>query len=326
MSKIVSFISGKGGTGKTSIVANLGWKLSRSECRVLLVDMDFFTRGLTFYITAGRKHFERGIYEALKWNESLRPSSIAEKLDLLSPTSEILETEPSEDIVHVFSDHKLQYSMMLRKLSEAYDLILVDQQSGTNPLTLCSALLSDGYVIITEEDKTSQRASKLLLDSLDGWRKSPSTVEPRAVLLGFIVNRYTTRFGDDLVQYMERSLFDVPCLAAIPLYPRVRRVFVRDDLMILRHPEHPFSREVQALGVVLAGGALKGPSAAKRARGRRLKGVLMPAVFLACTTAYSALIFWVVRAGTGLRLLDVLLPAIPGVAFVAWYYQYLRRR
>ena len=51
---IVSVHSGKGGVGKTSLVANLGAALAKAGYTTLLVDMDFGTRGLTnFFIFQG---------------------------------------------------------------------------------------------------------------------------------------------------------------------------------------------------------------------------------------------------------------------------------
>ncbi len=41
MTKVISFSSGKGGVGKTAMVANLGHLWARQEKRVLLVDGDW---------------------------------------------------------------------------------------------------------------------------------------------------------------------------------------------------------------------------------------------------------------------------------------------
>ena len=45
--KIINIVSGKGGTGKTLLVAVLAELLSRKRAKVLLIDVDIFVRGLT---------------------------------------------------------------------------------------------------------------------------------------------------------------------------------------------------------------------------------------------------------------------------------------
>jgi chromosome partitioning protein len=40
MTQIIAVVSHKGGVGKTSLVQNLGYELTRGQRRVLLVDLD----------------------------------------------------------------------------------------------------------------------------------------------------------------------------------------------------------------------------------------------------------------------------------------------
>ena len=56
--KIITFVSGKGGSGKTVLIANLGAYVAKSGYKVLLVDWDFFTRGLSYYILEGMEEIE----------------------------------------------------------------------------------------------------------------------------------------------------------------------------------------------------------------------------------------------------------------------------
>src|SRR5689334_12062711 len=48
--EIIAFSSGKGGTGKTSLCASLAYALVRSKLRVLLIDADPGTDGLSLFV------------------------------------------------------------------------------------------------------------------------------------------------------------------------------------------------------------------------------------------------------------------------------------
>ena len=46
MGEVIFITSGKGGVGKTTVTANLGKELARSDKKVMLLDFDFGLRNL----------------------------------------------------------------------------------------------------------------------------------------------------------------------------------------------------------------------------------------------------------------------------------------
>ena len=59
--KLISFLSPKGGSGKTVLASNLGKILQLSGYNVLLLDADFATKSLTNLIFPGRKVIAEGL-------------------------------------------------------------------------------------------------------------------------------------------------------------------------------------------------------------------------------------------------------------------------
>lgn len=49
MCKTVSFLSGKGGSGKTTLALSMASMLSRFGIKVLLIDCDLSTNGATYF-------------------------------------------------------------------------------------------------------------------------------------------------------------------------------------------------------------------------------------------------------------------------------------
>ena len=59
MTRVISVVSGKGGSGKTLLTAVLGQALAREGANVLLVDIDIFVRGLTVLLYSFRRPKQR---------------------------------------------------------------------------------------------------------------------------------------------------------------------------------------------------------------------------------------------------------------------------
>lgn len=319
--KIISFLSGKGGTGKTSIVTNLGVYLAELGKKVLLVDMDFFTRGLTYYVTKGKTSLDGSIIDILKGQEDAKLTEIRERLFLLPPSVQSLDLTASSEIDTLFQEQKGRFPEVLSKLRGQFDFILVDQRSGIDPLTISSALFSDGYVIVTEEDRTSQRASHLLMNALNDHRRALSRGQKGATFLGFIINMYTTSYGSDLIRFLETSVFDTGCLAAIPHFATVRRTFVRDEIMVEKLPRHEFSKEIRALSETLLGHDTVPPF--KRASQRRRKELLLPMAVTGAALYVYAASYIVFRRANLTDLSDLLIPLLPLAFLAIWLY--LRR-
>jgi cellulose biosynthesis protein BcsQ len=61
MSEIITFISGKGGVGKTALCSATGKLLSEIGYKVLLIDSDLVTHGMTFLLGFNKE--SKGILE-----------------------------------------------------------------------------------------------------------------------------------------------------------------------------------------------------------------------------------------------------------------------
>src|SRR6185437_8351034 len=123
MAKVISFSSGKGGVGKTTLVANLGLLWSKAGKRVLLVDGDWNLGKLA--ITLGVRA-PRNIDHVLRGEVRLRDAvvRVRENLDLLAAPSGALGMEEMDEATR----NRLFFE--LDTLALSYDTILFDHSSG----------------------------------------------------------------------------------------------------------------------------------------------------------------------------------------------------
>lgn len=122
-SQVVTVASGKGGVGKSFLVANLGTVLARSGLRVLLVDADFGLANLEILFgVRAQVHLE----EVLDQKASIQETVIGIEPNLwLLPSSSGLQETRSWD-----RDAKARLVEILEACPWEMDLILVDVGAG----------------------------------------------------------------------------------------------------------------------------------------------------------------------------------------------------
>lgn len=139
--RIVGFMSGKGGVGKSVLAFNMACILATRRYRVLLVDCDFGCGNQ--HILANRNCYY-GIQEFAEGKLSLREAvtGLGDNLDLLAaiPSRINLYTYDIRgcvDMVH-----------RLREQGRHYDLVLIDHGSGRSDAATAMAHASDVTVIV----------------------------------------------------------------------------------------------------------------------------------------------------------------------------------
>lgn len=143
--RIVTAISGKGGVGKTTTVANLGVALSRMGKRVLLIDGNFVNPDLRLHF--GLAGFPVSLQEALLHGTGLKEASVSRHgVDLVPAVSgspKSLDTLPG----------------LLADL-RGYDTVLIDTFPGLEGGNRLLLEQSDGALLVSNPDLVTWTDSK----------------------------------------------------------------------------------------------------------------------------------------------------------------------
>jgi cellulose biosynthesis protein BcsQ len=153
--------SAKGGSGKTTITAAFASILAELGLRVLLVDTDAATNGLSlFYIReiteeigrAGRKRKPLGLFEGRGDAGSLHIFNVGPNLHLLPATYEFQNTEATDPAVL-----KKTLTGLAFYYRDRFDFIFLDAQAGSDVFAAIaiSSQISDEVVIVSEYDPVS---------------------------------------------------------------------------------------------------------------------------------------------------------------------------
>ncbi|HDQ39894.1 MAG TPA: MinD/ParA family protein [Desulfonatronum sp.] len=144
----ISVFSGKGGVGKSSLCANLGFCLSEIGARCLLMDCDLGLANLDVLlgVTTGAN-----LYDLLRADTDAQNIilPIAKGLDLIPAASGIPE------LVEMDEDQRALLLEKLQPLLKTYDFLILDMAAGLNPTVLSLAHATFKRILVLTPEPTS---------------------------------------------------------------------------------------------------------------------------------------------------------------------------
>lgn len=226
MSIAVAFLSGKGGSGKTTLALSIADLLCRCQVKTLLIDCDLSTNGATYFYEAQLANVNNGKQLSItSFNDILNmqkeignpiPLQIASALDFIPSIFETLNqcTEELEDS-RVNLSHSLQYFLDWAKLN--YDVVLFDCQAGYTEHLSTLLPLMDVDLFVMEADSISASAMRNLHLKIGGAlghakiyqvfnKATPEEYDIYSKIVGtFFVNIGTLLFDWKIRQAFSRS-------------------------------------------------------------------------------------------------------------------------
>jgi uncharacterized protein YjbI with pentapeptide repeats/MinD-like ATPase involved in chromosome partitioning or flagellar assembly len=218
--EVIAIASGKGGTGKTLIGACLGYALTLSGHRVLLVDTDTATSGLSLYLLGPHGKDSRTGRENSTWSAALTAASednspqwnpLTIRRDLEGEVDHGIKYEALivTDAVYIYGmkvppEPTLPFvdrlafqrgaSALISALRAAntFDYILLDTRGGFSFESTHVCALCDSFIVVTDADLTSFVQDRNLVQRIN---TAAGELETTPLLRAIIVNRVTE--GDE---------------------------------------------------------------------------------------------------------------------------------
>jgi flagellar biosynthesis protein FlhG len=233
MANLISFSSGKGGVGKTSLVANLGCLYASQGKRVLLIDGDWslgklsITLGVKPQVTIDR--VLRGEILLLDAIEKVR-----EGMGLLASPSGRIGFEELDEATR----NNLFYQ--LDQLAFTHDLILLDHSSGIHWGVLQFAAAAHQHVIVTTGEPTSYTDAYAIMKVLSrrfGVRRFGLlvTMSENQVETERVISRFTQVVESNLA--VRLSTIDI-----IPWEIKMAEAIRHQQPFVERYPNHELTR------------------------------------------------------------------------------------
>ena len=206
--KVIAFANNKGGSGKTTSCANIGYSLAQLGRKELLIDGDmqlnlslsFFTEDEVLEMAAG----EKNLYYAIKNQKDLKEYIIHtpyENLDLI-PSSMLMSGMEYELFTKWQREFILRGCLKTIKASAEYDYILIDCPPSLGILTLNGLAAADEILIPMQCEYFALEGIALLLQTVN---KVKSTTNPKLKIGGVFFTMYDsrTRLAQDVVSQVK---------------------------------------------------------------------------------------------------------------------------
>ena len=238
--RIVSLCNQKGGVGKTTTTINLGASLAEYGRKVLVIDFD--PQGALSAGLGVDTHDVITIYDLLIGTvrdpfEAVQQTSIP-GLDIIPANIDLSAAE-----VHLVNEVAREQTLarVLRRISDAYDIILIDCQPSLGLLTVNALSASHGVLIPLECEFFSLRGVALLVETIEKVQDRlnpaiqldgilPTMFDSRTLHAREVLERVVEAFDDKVletvigrtIKFPDASVAGVPIIQFAPEHPAAK--------------------------------------------------------------------------------------------------------
>lgn len=160
MSEAIVITSGKGGVGKTTTTANLGYALARLSYSVLLIDTDIGLRNLDVVMGLENRivyNLVDVIEGSCKYKQAIIKDKSLKNLGLL----------PAAQTKDKTAVHPEQMKKLVSELKSEYDYILIDCPAGIEHGFKNAIAAADRAIVVTTPEVSSIRDADRIIGLLD---------------------------------------------------------------------------------------------------------------------------------------------------------------
>lgn len=196
MGEVIAVLSGKGGTGKTSLCAGIVTALAETGKKVLCIDCDAGPGNLDIFLglqDSGALSFEEVCKGHYRLSQAIRPHAFPKLSFLTSPVNLQFEDVDAG-----------AFSEMLSQAKKEFDYVFLDTPAGLGAgFTLC-ATGADRIILVTEAEPAAIRAAARTGQKLELMGKTE---------IRLVVNRVRRK----MLEMTKRTIDDVMDEAGLPL-------------------------------------------------------------------------------------------------------------
>lgn len=148
VTKVVSITSGKGGVGKTNIVANIGFELSRAGQRVMILDADLGLGNLDILL---------GLTPKYNLSHVIMGDKLIEEVVLEGPGGVRILPAASgiQELTQLSRDQKVKLFNGLERLLGSIDFLFIDSGAGISPNVLDFSVTAQQILVVVTPEPTS---------------------------------------------------------------------------------------------------------------------------------------------------------------------------
>lgn len=235
MTRIIACVSGKGGVGKTTVVANLGLAMAKLGKRIVVLDANVTTPNLGLHL--GLPLYPVTLHDVLKGRASIKDAMYRHESGLrIVPAGISLRDLRGADPANL-------PNILLDLLGDA-DIILLDVAAGLGKEALSAMESADEVILVTSPEVTAVT---------DALKAAKLAQQLGTKISGIVVNRHSGKDYEMRVQDIVSMLGDHELLATIPEDVNVKKSVAKRMPVVHHSPNTSASRELNKLAAKILG-------------------------------------------------------------------------
>jgi septum site-determining protein MinD len=232
MGRIISVVSGKGGVGKTTLVANLGAYLAERGKSVLIVDSNLSGANLGLHLD---------LPENYPYSLNMLLKGEIGKAEAVHRHFLGFDIIPASIVDVRLNPRRLKH--VVKTLSKGMDFVIIDSAPGINEEALASMESAGEIILVTTPDMPS------IVDIL----RSKKMAEARGKSpIGVVVNKMRKE-DFEVGPYHIGEILGLPVIARIPEHKKVRESVAMKTPVVSYSPGSPAAVEMKRLAHYLLG-------------------------------------------------------------------------
>jgi flagellar biosynthesis protein FlhG len=232
--RVISVTSGKGGVGKTNVVANLALALCRMEKRVLILDADLGLANMDVMLGLNPRYT---IQHVLKGEKRLEEVIVTAPggIKLLPAASGIQELTELDNCERLFLLNELD------SIQDRFDILLIDTAAGiSSNVMYFNFAAMEKVVVVTNEPTSLTDAYALIKVLTNKYQQKRFKVLVNSARSATEAGRIYRSLGLVADQYLGSPSLDY--LGWIPYDKMVPAAVRRQQMVLDRYPDTPASK------------------------------------------------------------------------------------
>ncbi|WP_457678180.1 AAA family ATPase [Thermovibrio sp.] len=245
--KVLSFVSGKGGVGKTGIVASLAYSLANHfNKKVLLLDCDLGLGNLHLLLGLSPDKNLKAVFEGAQIEDVIQRAFNCDVVLGFSGIEKLGELEGYETV---------NLLIQLERVIDNYDYVLLDNSAGLNKYTIGFSRASWATYVITTPEPTALTDAYAFVKSL---YKLYGYSNFKVVVNMVRSKREGFETFDRLLLSANRFLgLDLSLAGIVPYTGKFKEALLKRRPLVELYPNEPYSLEVKRIAQLETGQMVK---------------------------------------------------------------------